>query len=201
MTNGPGQRSGGRILRQDDVQALRTADRLLHDAKAMHARALAEVDALRDETLRRARAEALRERATAAATMIARAEIDAETRLRNLEPEIGRLVADTVLQVIGALDGAEAVTRATASALERLKDHRRARIRVAPDVADAVRAAVASVGGTGAEVMSVTVDERLEPGRCILSSGAGHVEIGLAAQIEAATRPWRGDAPATEEAS
>ncbi len=182
---------GGRILRRDTVAVLQSADRLLRDAQAEHRQALLDGDRLRDTALRDARAEALRERTKAAAAMIARAEIEAETRLRALEPELGRLVADTVLKVIGAVDAPEAVMRATTLALSRLKDHRRARIHVAPDIAEPVRQAVAAAGDTGAEVISVVVDDKLEPGRCVLSSHQGHVEIGLAAQVDAATRPWR----------
>lgn len=187
-----------RVVRRAEVERLRAAQTVMAEARAELARAREETEVLRQSVLAEARARALKESLQTAARILAEAEAASQLRMRALEPELARLVAATVARVIGALDQDEAVTRATTQALTRLADHRRARIRTAPDVAEAVRRAVATLPAGAAEVIEVVIDDRLEPGRTILSSDRGHVEIGLADQVAAATEPWRGadDAPA-----
>ncbi len=179
-------------MRRAEVERLRTAASVMAEAEAHLARAREEAEALRQAILAEARAGALKESLQTAARIVAEAEAASQVRMRTLEPELARLVAATVARVIGALDQDEAVIRATRQALLRLADHRRARIRAAPDIAEAVRQAVAALPAGAAEVVEVIVDERLDPGRTILSSDRGHVEIGLADQVAAATEPWRG---------
>ncbi|MEO0831571.1 MAG: FliH/SctL family protein, partial [Pseudomonadota bacterium] len=141
--------------------------------------------------LAEARDRALKDSMKAAAQVIVDAEAAAQSQLSSLEPEVAALVSTAVKQVIGKMDQSEAVTQATRRALLELKDHRQARILAAPDVVDAVRAAVAKVGADdGADVVDLQVDDRLEPGRTILSSDRGHVEIGLSDQVEAVTEAW-----------
>ena len=178
------------VIRARDLEKLRNADQVLREAEALKVEALKEAEGMKADILAAARDQAVKDSVRAATTVIARAEIEAETRLRKLEPDLARLVSDTVLKVLGSLDDADAVTRATATALHRLRDHRKARIRTAPDVATSVRKAVAETTD-GADIVAVEIDERLAPGRTILSSDRGHVEIGLPGLLETAIAPWR----------
>lgn len=181
-----------RILRREEIKVLQRADALLVEAEAVLAAARQDAEALRARTLEEAQARARAESTRTAAGIIARAEAAASDRMRRLEPQLAALVSRTVAEVIGSLDLGEATRLATRTALSRLRDHGRARIHTAPDVAEAVREAVASMGGgPGPEIVDVAVDPALEPGRATVTSERGSVEIGLAAQIEAATRPWR----------
>lgn len=186
----------GRILRRADLAKLREAEATLADARALRDQAMRDADALRERTLREALEEGRERGAREAAALLAQGERQAAERMRALEPALAGLVAETVARVIGEMDRREAVGLATRRALERLRDHRRARISAAPDVVEAVREAVAAASATssGAEVLEVVADERLEPGRTLLSSDRGHVEIGLPAQLAEATRSWRADA-------
>ena len=179
------------ILRREEVEALRRADALLAEAEAVLAAARREAEALRARTLEEAQARARVESTRTAAGIIARAEAAASDRMNRLEPQLAALVSRTVAEVIGSLDVGEATRLATRTALGRLRDHGRARIHAAPDVAEAVRGAVGSMDGPGPEIVDVAIDPALEPGRATVTSERGSVEIGLAAQIEAATRPWR----------
>ena len=63
------------------------------------------------------RARALREATRAAAEVVARAEIEAEEKLRRLEPTLARLVARTVREVVGALEPEEAAYLTALNAL------------------------------------------------------------------------------------
>ena len=183
-----------RIIPREEVEARRglAAARAALAREVEEARAAAAAE--RDTILEAARNRALRDSARSAMKVIAEAEAAAEHRLSVLEPQIAALVAETVREVVGRLDRDDAVRGATEQALLRLRAHRRARITTAPDVVDAVRAGVAAADGAGAEVVSVTVDPRLESGRATLSSDRGHAEIGLDDQVAAVTEAWDGRA-------
>jgi|GEM_PF-3510340 len=181
----------GRIISRTEVERLRAAELVISEAKESRKQTLEEAEVKKQEILEGARARALKESAQAATRLIVDAEISAERRLKALEPELARMVSETVTKIIGSMETDDAVIRATTQALVRLRNHRRARILVAPDVADAVCQAVANLSDNAAEIVDVQVDPRLEPGRTILSSDLGHVEIGLPAQMEAATSVWQ----------
>ena len=183
-----------RIIREDELARLRAADALEQRLKNEHAERLAEVEAERLAILEKAQERAIRESTQTASRIVMDAEAAAQRQLTTLEPEVAALVSETVSRVIGAMDRSDAIRRATQQALLDLKDHRRARILAAPDVADAVRAGVDAAEG-GADVVSVEADERLEAGRTLLSSDQGHVEIGLTDQLEAVTEAFRRDGP------
>ena len=183
-----------RIMRREEIETLRRAEALLAEAKAVLERAQREAEALRVRIVEEAQARARAESARTAAGIVARAEAAASERMNRIEPQLAALVSRTVAEIIGSLDVTEAARLATRTALGRLHDHGRARIHAAPDVAEAVRGAVASMKDPGPEIVDVAIDPALEPGRTIVTSERGSVEIGLAAQIDAALRPWRNGA-------
>lgn len=189
-----------RLLTPEEMADLHAVSRLRSDAETALAGAQRAAEAQRADLLEKARARALRDAAQSAARIIAQAETVAHRQMDTLEPALARLVSDTVREVIGALDCDAAVIGATRQALTRLRDHRRARILTAPDVADAVKAAIAALD-SGPDMapgtsIDVQVDARLAPGRTILSSDRGHVEIGLSHQIARVTEAWASDAGA-----
>lgn len=190
----------GRILSRETVEQLEGAGRVRRQAERIREAATREAERLREDLLAEARQRALRESARTAARIVAEAEMTAERQLKEIEPALARLVADTVEDIIGAGDRQETVRLATLQALKRLRDHRRARLLAAPDVVDAVRAAVALLpdDDSVAQVLEVAVDERLEAGRTLLSSDRGHAEIGLPDQVAAATEAFRDVAGAAE---
>lgn len=182
--------SKSRIIKRIEVEKLRGIESAREEFQRDRDTQLAELEAQREAILQEARARALRDSMQAATKVIVDAEAAAQNRLKALEPQVAALVSSTVAQVIGDMDRSEAVTLATKEALLQLKDHRRARITTASDVAQSVREAVAQIGNDGAEVVDIQVDERLEPGRTVVSSDRGHVEIGLDDQIAAVTEAW-----------
>lgn len=184
----------GRLIKRDDLAQLRGLEAERAKLEEEFAERRAALDAERAEILAQARERAMRDSMQAANKVVMDAEAAAQSRLQSLEPQVAALVSATVAQVIGQMDQSEAVTRATKQALLNLKDHRRAHIISSPDVAAAVREAVNQIGADGADIIDVQVDERLEPGRTLLSSDKGHVEIGLADQIAAISEVWDDEA-------
>lgn len=176
---------------------LRAISRLRADAETALDDARRAAAQQRADLLEKTRARALRDSAQSAAALIAQAEAVAHRQMQTLEPALAQLVSDTVREVIGTIDRDTAVIGATQQALARLRDHRHARILAAPDVADAVKSAIAgheaASGATSDMIVDVQVDARLAAGRTILSSDKGHVEIGLSDQIAQVTEAWQGD--------
>ena len=179
-----------RIIRRDEVDALRSVDAVRAAAERQHQDLMRDAAQEREAMMQAAKHKALQDSMQSAMKIIVDTETVAQQRMTDLEPQVAALISAAVADIIGELDQDEAVERATKQALAKLKDHRRARILTAPDAAAAVRAAVAKMGGIGADVIDVQVDERLNPGRPILSSDQGHVEIGLPDQIRAVTATW-----------
>ncbi len=186
----------GRILRAAEIAALRAADTVLARAEAVLADARIEADRLTTAALDTARIAAAADRAAHAAVLLAEAAALAEANARRLEPDLAAIVAAAIAGIVGAGDRDAMVRAALSTALSRLRDHRRARLYAAADVAEAARHAVAGTPG-GAEVLEVVEDAALAPGHCTLSGPAGHVEIGLDAQLAATLAPWRRTADAT----
>lgn len=179
-----------RIIRRDEVDALRSVDTVRAAAEREQRDQMEQAAKTREALLEDARETALRDSMQSAMKIIVDTETEAHARMTALEPQVAALISATVAEIIGELDRDDAVERATKQALLRLKDHRRARITTSADTAGAVQAAVAQIGAKGAEVVEVQVDARLEAGRTLLSSDQGHVEIGLADQIAAVTGAW-----------
>lgn len=189
----PGAPSGGggrRILRREDIGRLREAEGLLRDAEATKRASEAEAKRIEQTAIDEARQKALRESTRTAARLIAQAEAAAERRLKNLEPELARIVAETVRAILGNFEPEEATYHAALTALSQLRDHRRGRIFAAPDVVAPVSRAVAELGDAGPEIVGVHADPALDPGRAVLTSDHGSAEIGLKALADQALRPW-----------
>lgn len=182
--------SGGRILRRDEVGRLREADSILRDAEATRQRSQDAAVQMEKTAINEARRRALQESARTASRLIARAEEAAEARLRNMEPELARLIAQTVRTILGNFEPEEATYLAALHALTQMRDHRKGRIFASDEMVGPVRRAVDALGPDGPEILSVISDPALDPGRAVLTSDRGSVEIGLGALTDRALRAW-----------
>ncbi|WBU57182.1 hypothetical protein [Paracoccus sediminicola] len=182
--------SRSRILSRDEVGRLRAADRILRDAERAERESREHSAKLEQDIVSEARLKAMRESARTAASLIARAEEAAEARLRDLEPELARLVAQTVRSILGDFEPEEASYLAARQALSKLRDHRRGRIFAAPEMAGPVGRAVDDLGENGPEILSVIPDPAMERGSAVLSSDRGSTEIGLDRLTAQALSPW-----------
>ncbi|AGT08880.1 type III secretion system protein [Paracoccus aminophilus] len=179
-----------RILSRDEVSRLRDADRILLGAERSRLESVAEAARVGQDMLDEARLKALKESTRTAARLIAKAEAAAEARLQNIEPELARLVAQTVRSILGSFEPEEASYLAALNALSQLRDQRRGRIFAAADTLAPVRRAVEALGESGPEILSITADPAFEPGRAVLTSFSGSTEIGLGALTARALAPW-----------
>lgn len=182
--------TSGRILRRDEVRRLREADRILREAEQTRADSQETAARFEQSMMSEARLKALRESARTASRLIAKAEEAAESRLRNMEPELARLVAQTVRNILGAFEPEEATYLAALNALEQMRIHRRGRIFAAADTVAPIRRAVEDLGPNGPEIVAIIPDPALEGDRALLTSDQGSVEIGLSALTERALQPW-----------
>ncbi|MFV0386005.1 hypothetical protein [Paracoccus sp. (in: a-proteobacteria)] len=200
MTGRGGIGGSSRILRRDDLGQMRSAEKILRDAE--ESRQLSEEQAARmgDDIVSEARQRALHEAARTASRVIAEAEQAAETRLRNMEPELARLVAQTVRLILGEFQPEEATYLAARNALSQMREHRNSRIFASEEVVEPVRRAVEELGQDGPEIVAVIPDPALEPGRISLNSDRGSAEIGLDALISRALQTWEDAAAAQAEA-
>ena len=176
-----------RVISKAEIARLRAQEAALasarQDADALRAKAEAEVAAFRAQ----AEADALEAGQAHADEIVAAAEAAAKAQLEALEGEVSELVAQTVEKVIGDLDQSAAIKAATKTALARLSADTSTKIRAAPAAYRAAQAAAIEL----APDVEVRVDESLNGDRVIASDARGHTEIGLSAQTEAATAPWR----------
>ncbi|SMO45443.1 hypothetical protein [Paracoccus laeviglucosivorans] len=188
--------SPARILPREEIDRLREADRILRDAEQTREESRETTARMQQDMMSEARMQALRESTRTAARLIAKAEEAAEARLKNMEPELARLVARTVRSILGDFQPEEATYLAARHALAQLRDHRRGRIFAAEDTIEPIRRAVDDLGGEGPEILAVIPDPALDAGRAYLSSDRGSAEIGRDALVDRALAPWEGQ---TEE--
>ncbi len=157
------------------------------DAKEIIAAAHNEAARIKSDLLSTAEAEATQK----AQELLAKAEASAQKELASLEQDVSQLVAETVAKVVGDLDARQAVEAATKIGLSTLSDQKSAKIRASADV---YRTVFDTVAAHSDAKIPVTQDETLQGDRVILSTERGHSEIGLSAQLSAATDPWRAGA-------
>lgn len=192
--------SQSRILRRDEIGRLREADRILLEAEQTRVESRESAARMERDIVSEARLLALKESTRTAARLIAKAEEAAETRIRNMEPELARLVARTVRSILGDFEPEEASYRAALHALAQLRDHRRGRIFASAEMVAPIRQAVDELGETGPEILSVIPDPAMEPGQAVLASDRGSAEIGVAALTDRALQPWEDRAAAKTDA-
>lgn len=174
-------RPAANVVRAAELRVWHDAAAMLADTKQqaadMHAASAAAFEAERrrgyDEGLERGAAE-IAERVTATAAA-------ADALLQQIERALPGLVCDAVGNLLGAFDLGDLLRPAIRHALGRLRLNAAVTIRVAPDGVAAVRAACDAPGG--ASGLHVQADPGLAPGRCLLESELGTVDLGIEAQL------------------
>lgn len=184
----------GKIVRRADLDNLRRAESILQNAETTRQQSEQAAEVMREAVLKEARNKALKESTRAAAKMIAEAEATAAKKLLELEPEMARLVAETVREIIGQFDTDEAIYMASLTALKKLRDHQSGRVYCNSHTASPIRRAIADLPEGNVEIEGLVIDDNLENDRAIISSNRGHAEIGLTALTDAALKAWETEA-------
>lgn len=174
-------RPAANVVRAAELRVWHDAAAMLADTKRqaadMHA---ASVAAFEDER-RRGYAEGLERGAAEIAERVTATGAAAGALLQQIEHALPGLVCDAVENLLGALDLGDLLRPAIRHALGRLRLNTAVTIRVAPDGVAAVRAACDVPGG--ASGLHIQTDPGLAPGRCLLESELGTVDLGVEAQL------------------
>jgi type III secretion protein L len=121
-----------------------------------------------------------------AARLVARTAARANSYLNQLERDLPTLVLEMIENLLGQLDPGDLLARAVRNAVIRLRTDGELRLRVAPEQAAVLRAALADIGDeNGASMTKIEIDPTLSAGQCVLWSELGNIELGLEAQIRA----------------
>ncbi len=125
--------------------------------------------------------------AAEAARLLAETAARAAQQQAAAEPALIDLALAVVERLLGACDEPQLVAALARQALAERQSERALTLKVAPGLAEAVRAQLADclAGGPGQPVVAVEPDPGLQGGACVLASELGFVELGLDAQLQA----------------
>lgn len=175
---GPVIRAADTELWADAAQALAAADRYAertrHWARATYFRE-------RD----RGREEGRREGADEAVRLAKEAQSELRSLLGSIEDQLPRLLLDIAENLFGAFEPEELLPLAVRKALTRLEDAADIRIKVAPTLQDAMKAALAREETGAGQRIRIEADPSLAPGACVIWSEFGNVDLSLTAQLKA----------------
>lgn len=179
-----------RLRAEDEARAVVAAA----EARAEAVRAEAEAEAARHVAALEAEAQARAEAAFAEARALGRAEAAAEAAAlmartgeaidlfwREREGELRDLAFAVAHRVLSASPPDAVLLRLAAEAIAEHGRDARLALKVSPDMADGLRAALSELDGGGR--VSVSSDPSLAPGDCTLLHPRGRTEIGLLAQF------------------
>jgi type III secretion protein L len=176
----------GPVVRGQDVDVWRRANEALEAAERHRQRMRAYAhDAYRREE-QRGYADGWTAGAAEAARLVAATAARVEQHMETLERELPALVVDIVEHMLGAFDPGALLARAVRHALGRLRTGADVHLHVAPEHAESLRQSLTHLEGlSGGKHLRIEVDPAIEPGRCVMCSEFGNVELGIAAQVRA----------------
>lgn len=171
------------IVRADRVRAGCDATAILAAAEAQAERMRRELAAERRATLEEATQEGLR-RGLAEAAMVAAGATDAVAQFwREREHELAEVAIAAAQRILSSLPVDDTVSRLALEAIAEHVGDATLGLRVRPETAAALRAALAAHGVAGR--VSVVADPAADAGECTLVHPRGRTEIGLLAQFRA----------------
>ena len=176
-------RSRGARIPREDVAAFRDSMALLEEAKERRDRAAENIETERAEACRAARDEALAEMRASLAETIAQLQQAFAAENARRERETAAAAMEVLEHLIGERPEAEVVTGLASKALERVGGSG-ITVRVAPDMADALAAAM-----KGREV-ALVADASLPPLACRIDTGDGRVVADLDTQLATLRERW-----------
>ena len=160
------------------------------DARAIRATAVTEATRIRaalnverQDVLREARQEGLRQGLREAATLLANAAGTVETFWREREAELAEVALAVAHRVLASLPADDIVSRLACEAIAEHGTNIELTIRTGPDAAAILRQALRDLADGGR--ITVLADEAAAPGECTLVHPRGRTELGLLAQFRA----------------
>jgi flagellar biosynthesis/type III secretory pathway protein FliH len=169
------------IVPATELSLRMSATKLLERAEGRMLDATLKARRLHDEARREGHAKGLADGCAAAANLLKDARAETQRRGEALEDTLSQLVADTVRGILGNGDRTQTIRAAVRTALVRLGSDESQRLHISPDMAEAVRGALADADAA----LQFIVDDSLPEGTALLSGPDGHAHIGLDAQVSA----------------
>ena len=171
------------LLRAAELRIWSEAEDARRAAREIADRTRAEARDTFERERDRGHAEGFAAGAEEAARVVANASAAANAMLQRIEADLPGIVHGILENVLGAFPASELVAPAVRRALGRVRLGASATLRTAPGDLLVLRAALDGLS----EVPPVRLepDPELEPGRCVLNTEFGAVELGVAAQLRA----------------
>lgn len=180
------------IVRADRVRAGLDAKAILAAADAEAQRIRAGIAAERQAALAEARQEGLRQGLAEAAAMAAGAGDALAAFWREREHELAEVALAVAHRVLASLPAEDTLSRLALEAVAEHAGEAGLGLRVRPEAAAALRAALAAHGA--ADRVSVIADPAACAGECTLLHARGRTDIGLLAQFRSMLQGLPGDA-------
>jgi flagellar biosynthesis/type III secretory pathway protein FliH len=165
------------VRAQTDARAIRAAA----ENEAANIRAALDVE--RQNALREARQEGLRQGLREVAALVANAADAVETFWRQREAELAEVALAIAHRVLASLPADDMITRLAIEAIAEHGANVELTIRTAPDAAAILRQALHDLDPRGR--ITVLADVAAAPGECTLVHPRGRTELGLLAQFRA----------------
>lgn len=171
------------VVRADRLRAGLDAREILARAQTEADRVRSGIAAERHAALEEGRAEGLRQGLAEAAALAAETARAVDLFWREHEAELGEVALAIAHRILSSLPGDDAVTRLALEAVAEHGRHATLTLRVGPDAAPPLRAALAERGAD--DRVTVLTDPGVLPGACTLVHARGRTEVGLLAQFRA----------------
>ncbi|WP_187371582.1 type III secretion system stator protein SctL [Methylobacterium oryzihabitans] len=178
--------AGAHVLAPEALAPVEAATGLLREAEARAAGIVASAQAAYDEERRRGYADGLAQARLDAVERLLRESAALDAGLRDLEGELGRLVASCLRKLVAGFDDHARAEAAVRAALRQMRRERRPELRVAPAQFPAFKAGIAAIAAEFPEIEFVDVveDAGLVPPQVVVEGRIGRVEADLDAALD-----------------
>lgn len=176
----------GTVIKAEDAALMIDAAEIRRRAETLRLEAEAEAKRLMEEAREMGQRLGLADAAATSVRMLAATQAHVHTLTLGLAADLADAAAETARQIIGSETDPDVVAALVQTALSRSRRHRQMRLFVWPEAVEHVRAALGPADEEAEERVTVQADPRLAPGRMVLASEQGYVELGVAEQVATA---------------
>lgn len=185
--------AGAHLVAAEETGAMEAASRLVAAAEARAAEIVAEAETLRRAEAERGYQDGLAEGRRAALARLLSEQAALDAGLREVERDLGELVAVAVRRLVEGFDDRARVETVIRSALSQMRREKRAQLRLAPMHAAPVRAAIAELMKDYPEVELVDVveDPAFDVRQVAVETSIGRVEADIGDRLDALVEALR----------
>ncbi|WP_316230307.1 type III secretion system stator protein SctL [Bradyrhizobium sp. SZCCHNR1051] len=119
-----------------------------------------------------------------AARLIAETKVTVDDLVADLQDELITLVVEIIREILGSFEPDDLAARAITRALEEMRSGTALVLMTAPQEMESIRVRVATLLEDGADQLTIVSDPQFAPGRCMLWSEFGQIDVSVDAQLE-----------------